>query len=65
MSFEMNNNAGSLFKNQYKEEGDSKPHMTGTCKIDGITYRVAAWTNKDKYDQRFQSLKFTKIEDEE
>ncbi len=61
MAFEQRDNSGALFKNN-KREKDSQPNATGNAMIDGIAYRVSAWTKKDKNGNPWQSLSFTKVE---
>ena len=61
MAYEQRDNSGALFKNS-KREKDSQPNATGNAMIDGIAYRVSAWTKKDKNGNPWQSLSFTKVE---
>ena len=61
MAFEQRDNSGVLFKNERREK-DSQPNATGTAMIDGVKYRVSAWT-KEGAKGKFQSLAFKKIED--
>ncbi len=35
-----NTNSGALFKNNTKEEGDSRPDMTGVVDVNGKEYRL-------------------------
>ena len=44
MAYEQRDNSGSLFKNDKKQEGDSKPNMSGKAMIDGVMYFFDAWT---------------------
>tara|TARA_R100000808_G_C2134321_1_gene142876 strand:+ start:580 stop:834 length:255 start_codon:yes stop_codon:yes gene_type:complete len=46
MPFEYDERKGSLFKQENAEEG--QPVMTGGCKIEGKTYKVAGWANESK-----------------
>lgn len=45
MAFQLNNNQGSLFLNQYKtnDPTDRRPHYKGHCLINGVPMDVAAW----------------------
>lgn len=52
---------GTLFKNKRKEK-DTQPGATGTALIDGVEYRVSAWTRKDKNGDPYQSLAFTRAD---
>lgn len=56
MAYEIRDNSGTLFKNEKKEK-DTHPNMNGSCMIDGVEYRISAWT-KDGAKGRFQSLAF-------
>lgn len=56
MSFQQKNDTGCLFKNERREK-DTHPNATGTAMIDGVLYRVSAWTKEGKKG-RFQSLSF-------
>jgi len=40
-------NTGGLWINKYKTNayGDTKPHWTGDINIEGITYKLAGWSN--------------------
>jgi hypothetical protein len=53
---------GVLFKNPYKEEGDTKPNVTGHGTIDGRKIKISAWT-KDGQKGKFQSLAFTWVDE--
>ena len=59
MSFEHKPNSGSLFKND-KRETDSQPHAKGSAQIEGVAYWVSAWTNQSDNGTRYQSLKFSR-----
>lgn len=64
MAYEQRDNSGSLFKNDRKEEGDNKPHMTGKAMIDGVMYFFDAWT-KEGAKGRFQSVSFKRMDKQE
>lgn len=57
MAYEHNDGNGSLFQN--KKENDNQPDMTGSCKIDGRVWRVAAWLKETSRGQKMFSLKFS------
>jgi len=59
MTFEHKPNSGSLFKND-KRETDSQPNAKGSALIDGVAYWVSAWTNESANGARYQSLKFSR-----
>lgn len=63
MAFEQKDNSGSLFRNDRKSS-DSSPNAKGTAKIDGVTYYVSAWTKKDKNGNPWQSLSFTRKDED-
>lgn len=52
---------GTLFKNKRKEK-ETHPNATGTAMIDGVEYRVSAWTRKDKNGDPYQSLAFSRAD---
>ena len=62
MTFEHKPNSGSLFKND-KRETDSQPNAKGSALIDGVAYWVSAWTNTAANGAKYQSLKFSKKEE--
>jgi len=59
MTFEHKPDTGSLFKND-KRETDSHPNAKGSALIDGVEYWVVAWTNFKGDGSPYQSLKFSK-----
>jgi len=67
MAFEQKNMEGALFKND-RRDTDHHPNMRGSCTIDGIKYWVSAWTNTvrqgEREGQKYQSLKFTRADDQ-
>lgn len=64
MAYEQRDNSGSLFKNDRKTEGDTKPNMTGKCMIDGVMYFFDAWT-KEGAKGRWQSVSFKRMDKQE
>lgn len=59
MSFEHKPDTGSLFVND-KREKDTHPNAKGSALIDGVDYWVSAWTNTTKGGAKYQSLKFSR-----
>ncbi len=71
MSFEHQDNAGSIFKNQYKTE-DKHPDHQGSCKIicehcgKPSELRISAWVNDLKNNAgKYFGLKFSKHQPKE
>ena len=59
MAFQHKENSGSLFKND-KREKETHAHARGDALIDGVEYWVNAWTNTAKDGSKYQSLKFSR-----
>lgn len=59
MSFEHKPDTGSLFRND-KREKETHPHAKGSAMIDGVEYWISAWTNEAKDGSKYQSLKFSR-----
>ena len=60
-----NNMRGVLFKND-KGDNDKRPDYTGTCEIDGVQMKMAAWVKESNRDgKKFFSISFTKEEKQE
>ena len=47
----------SLWKNEYKKEGDKKPDYTGSGMINGEKKDISMWINEDKNGKRYLSGK--------
>ncbi len=62
MAYEQRDNSGSLFKNDKKQEGDSKPNMSGKAMIDGVMYFFDAWTKTTQAGDRWQSVSFKRMD---
>lgn len=59
MSYTPKSNSGTLFRNYDKKSGKS-PDLSGTAVIDGVEYRIAAWSRLSKDEtKKFLSLAFT------
>lgn len=56
MAFELKEGQGSIFKNDYKTPGDSKPDYKGTALINGVEMDIAAWIKKPEGKKPFMSL---------
>ena len=52
-------NRGALFKNDYKEQGDNKPDLTGKLNVEGKSYRIAAWEKTSDAGKNYLSLQLT------
>lgn len=63
MAYEQRENSGSLFKNDKKTE-DKHPNARGSALIGGVEYWVSAWTKKDKNGNPWQSLAFSKKDEQ-
>lgn len=57
MAYETKPNTGALFANR-ERKSDKHPQASGTALIDGVEYFIDAWTNMDRNDNKYQSLKF-------
>jgi uncharacterized protein (DUF736 family) len=57
MAYEQNNNTGSLFKNE-RRQNDRQPEYRGTAIINGKEMRISAWVRTSKNGTKFFSLAF-------
>ena len=57
--FEHKPETGSLFRND-KREKESQPNAKGSALVGGIEYWVSAWTNATKDGEPYQSLRFSR-----
>jgi hypothetical protein len=58
-------NSGALFKND-RRETDNHPHMKGKALVNGRWHWVSAWTKTPQAGgDRYQSLAFTEMTDEQ
>lgn len=46
MSYELQDNSGTLFRNSKKQEGDKLPDYNGTIKVDGVEKQIAGWVRQ-------------------
>lgn len=46
MSYELQDNSGTLFRNNKKQEGDKLPDYNGTIKVDGVKKQIAGWVRQ-------------------
>lgn len=58
MAFEMRDMTGSLFPNEYKQHGDSKPDHKGKVMIGGKVWEIAGWIKSSSRGE-FLSLKIS------
>ena len=58
MAYELQDNSGTLFKNNKKQDGDKLPDYTGNVKINGKELRIAGWV-KSGAKGSFLSLKIS------
>ena len=65
MGYELREGQGSLFRNKQKETGDNKPNLTGEAKVNGIVYRVSAWTKLTKNGEKWLSLNIQPPKDQD
>lgn len=59
MAYEMKPDTGSLFKNDRREK-ETQPQAKGSALIGGVEYWVSAWTNTANSGEKYQSLKFSR-----
>jgi hypothetical protein len=57
MAYELRNNSGSLFKNDYKKT-DSQPDYTGNGMFEGVEGKLSGWL-KNSARGKFLSIAFT------
>ena len=58
MAFEMKELRGSLFRNNKKEK-NSQPDYNGSCKVNGVEYRLSAWLKETAQGEKFFSMALT------
>lgn len=57
-----NNNRGALWNNRNRKT-EKHPTLTGTAQINGIEYRVSAWTSNEGGNKPVVTLSFQVKED--
>jgi hypothetical protein len=57
MAFELRDNTASLFVNDRKT-AQTHPDSTGSAKIGGVEYNVAAWRRESKNGKKYLSISF-------
>jgi hypothetical protein len=71
MAYEIKENNGSSWPNDYKEAGDSRPVMQGKFRLskelaqavlDGKTLTIASWSNLTEGGKKYLSHKFSVYE---
>lgn len=63
MAYEQRDMSGTLFANR-KKDSDRAPNAKGEALIDGVAYWVSAWTRRDKNGNPWQSLAFTRKDEQ-
>jgi len=58
MAYELQDNSGTLFRNNKKQDGDKLPDYTGNIKINNKEMRIAGWV-KQGAKGPFLSLKIS------
>jgi hypothetical protein len=57
MAFTQNDNSGSLFPNDRKEQANH-PDAKGSAMIDGVEYWISGWNKKTPEGKQWRSLSF-------
>ena len=57
MPYEQNDNNGSLFKNDRKEN-ERQPDYKGSCKVGGIEYWLSSWIKTTEGGKKWMSVAF-------
>ena len=52
-TFEHKPNQGSIWKNDYKEQGDNKPEYKGQVNVDGKLYEISLWINTTESGKKY------------
>lgn len=58
MTYQIKEGTGSLFKNEFKVEGDKKPNYKGRAMINGVEVEIAAWLETSAKGVKYMSLSF-------
>ena len=61
MAYEINENSGSLFKNEKKEK-DTHPDYTGKANVMGILYYMSAWKKESSNGKQYLSFAFKPVQ---
>lgn len=56
MAFEQKDGSGSLFRNDYKTPGGSRPDYRGSALINGVEVDIAGWIKTPEGKKSFLSL---------
>jgi len=62
MAYELRDGGGTIFKNEFKKDGDNAPNMRGKVKWRGEEIEIALWT-KDGAKGKFFSAKLQEPRD--
>ena len=66
MSYEQRPGSGSLFRNEFKKEGENTPDYRGKiADLNGVEHNIAGWVKQTKTGKPFLSLKLTVVTGEE
>jgi hypothetical protein len=63
MAYEIRSETGSLFKND-KRTTEDHPNARGSALVNGVHYWVSAWTKRTQSGDPWQSLAFTRKEEQ-
>ena len=59
MAYEIKENTGSIFKNDYKKDNPKAPDYKGKCNIDGKDLEMAMWLSETKKGTKYFSVRFS------
>ena len=59
MAYEIKENTGSIFKNEYKKDNEKAPDYKGKANIDGKTKDISCWINETKDGKKYFAVKFS------
>ena len=59
--FEIKENTGSMFKNDYKKDNEKAPDYKGKCNVDGTEKEMAMWVSKTKDGKPYFSVRFSEV----
>lgn len=58
MAYEQRDMSGTLFKNDYKKDGDNLPDYKGNCMVGGMKWEIAGWVKPTSKGGKLLSLSF-------
>ena len=59
--FEIKENTGSIFKNDYKKDNPKAPDYKGTVNVGGKEHDIALWLSETKNGKKYFSVKFSEV----